>query len=103
MKKKRALFLRIKPISINQFQVLYPLISAILDSNPFCSTEYMERDAVAQAIHILQTTRDIASDVRLHIDVRKQLTLYLFFFLSTSMFNRIIAKGIIPITVMGFR
>ncbi|XP_041363881.1 LOW QUALITY PROTEIN: ras-associating and dilute domain-containing protein-like [Gigantopelta aegis] len=73
-------------------KVLYPLISAILDSNPFCSSEYMEKDAVAQTINILQTTRDVASDVRLHSDVSKQLTMYLFFFLSTSMFNRIIAK-----------
>ncbi|XP_046370034.2 ras-associating and dilute domain-containing protein-like isoform X1 [Haliotis rufescens] len=71
-------------------KILYHVVGKVMDSNPFSGSETWEKDGIGHVLSVLQTTRNIASEVRLHNDVMRQLMTYLLFFLSTSLFNRLI-------------
>ncbi|GFS14005.1 Ras suppressor protein 1 [Elysia marginata] len=48
---------------------------------------------IEQVLNILKVTHYLADSLLLHKDVTKQLMAYLLFFLSTTLFNRVIMKG----------
>ncbi|ESO87124.1 hypothetical protein LOTGIDRAFT_229280 [Lottia gigantea] len=75
-------------------KVLYPLTNKYLDSNPFSETISVETDGVEKTIFILHSALDLAHSVLLHDDVRNQMMTYLLFFIGTSLFNRLMKKGL---------
>ena len=51
-----------------------------------------------RVLHVLRTTLDVSEDVSLHQDVIIQLLTYLIFFVTTTIFNKLMAKGVQALT-----
>ncbi|KAK3090623.1 hypothetical protein FSP39_013235 [Pinctada imbricata] len=74
-------------------KALYVLLPAILDSNPFQDSNGEEkRGGVWKIITIMDSVAKLTNEQHLHTEVTKQLFMYLFFFCSTSLFNRLFQK-----------
>ena len=83
-------------------QALYPILPAVLDGNPFTadsptSGECPPGPTVEGLVHILQSTLATLTHLQLHPNILSQLFCYLFFFTSTSLFNLLMAKGMLVI------
>ncbi|OWF53328.1 ras-associating and dilute domain-containing protein-like [Mizuhopecten yessoensis] len=72
-------------------KALYLLLPILLDGNPF-TEDAGSRHGVGKVIAILDSVAGLVVSLRLHNDVIKQLFMYIFFFCSTSVFNRLFLK-----------
>ncbi|XP_033736728.1 ras-associating and dilute domain-containing protein-like [Pecten maximus] len=72
-------------------KALYLLLPVLLDGNPF-TEDYGSRHGVGKIIAIFDSVAGLVVSLRLHNDVIKQLFMYIFFFCSTSVFNRLFLK-----------
>ncbi|XP_060076128.1 ras-associating and dilute domain-containing protein-like [Ylistrum balloti] len=72
-------------------KALYLLLPVLLDGNPF-TEDGGSRHGVGKVIAILDSVAGLVVSLRLHNDVIKQLYMYIFFFCSTSVFNRLFLK-----------
>ena len=71
------------------------LLPAVLDSNPFSENHGPERrGGVWKIAMVLDVIVQMTNGQQLHTEVTKQLFMYIFFFCSTSVFNRLFLKGI---------
>ncbi|KAJ8319217.1 hypothetical protein KUTeg_004308 [Tegillarca granosa] len=73
-------------------KALYSYLPEILDSNPFSEVEPDRKSGMGKLIGVLNYVAKLTSSQFLHIDVGKQIFMYLFFFCSTSVFNRLLLK-----------
>ncbi|XP_076458329.1 ras-associating and dilute domain-containing protein-like [Babylonia areolata] len=80
-------------------KVLYaPVVEMLLpDSDPSSSAHADSaramKSAMERVLHVLRVTLDVSEDVSLHRDVTIQLVMYLVFFVTTTLFNKLITKG----------
>ncbi|XP_061191277.1 ras-associating and dilute domain-containing protein-like [Saccostrea echinata] len=74
-------------------KALYMLMPAVLDSNPFSENHGPEkRGGVWKITMVLDVIIQMTSGQQLHTEVAKQLFMYIFFFCSTSVFNRLFLR-----------
>uniref|UniRef100_K1RD97 Ras-associating and dilute domain-containing protein n=1 Tax=Magallana gigas TaxID=29159 RepID=K1RD97_MAGGI len=79
-------------------KALYILLPAVLDSNPFSESHGTEkRGGVWKIAMVLDVITQMTNGQQLHTEVTKQLFMYIFFFCSTSVFNRLFLKDAGPI------
>lgn len=88
-------------------QVLYPILPAFLDSNPFKeghsltgkgapvlgSSGLTVPDQVQQVVDVLSETQRLLSDCQLHPEISTQLIAFLFYFINASLFNLLMERG----------
>ncbi|XP_069124217.1 ras-associating and dilute domain-containing protein-like [Argopecten irradians] len=72
-------------------KALYLLLPVLLDGNPF-TEDAGNRHGVGKIVAIFDSVAGLVVSLRLHTDVIKQLFMYIFFFCSTSVFNRLFLK-----------
>ena len=80
--------------AVQIFKVLYPALSAILESNPFSEDDGSnERISMETLLSIFQTTLNFLLDCSVHPQILSQLISYLFFFTNTSLMNTLMTAG----------
>nr|XP_057918481.1 ras-associating and dilute domain-containing protein isoform X2 [Doryrhamphus excisus] len=90
-------------------KVLYPILPAFLDCNPFeedpdpgegASVPHRSRlrfpDEIQQIVAVLNETQRLLSDYQLHPEISTQLIGYLFYFINASLFNLLMERGSEP-------
>lgn len=71
-------------------KALYGLLGSVLDGNPFTESDTMsKRNGMSKITSVLDAVLRLTTTQQLHHDVLKQIFMYLFFFCSTSIFNKL--------------
>lgn len=94
---------------ILSYQVLYPILPALLDCNPFRESPDLQvtgegarvlgssglqvPSEIEQVVEVLTETRRLLSDCQLHPEISSQLIAYLFYFINASLFNSLMERG----------
>ncbi|KAL5018887.1 hypothetical protein ScPMuIL_004609 [Solemya velum] len=73
-------------------KVIYALLPLVLESNPFSDKGSRRHANVGRLTAVLDVIAEQANTTRLNQGVTRQLFSYVFFFTSTSIFNRIFSK-----------
>lgn len=79
-------------ILLNRYKVLYEPINSFME-NASPAIPQSSTPMVGRILDILKAVRRLADDIMLHQEVANQLMVYLLFFVSTTLFNRVISKG----------
>ncbi|XP_042252343.1 ras-associating and dilute domain-containing protein isoform X1 [Thunnus maccoyii] len=93
-------------------KVLYPILPALLDCNPFRESPDLQvigegtrvlgssglqvPSEIEQVVEVLTETRRLLSDCQLHPEISSQLIAYLFYFINASLFNSLMERGSEP-------
>ncbi|XP_019740457.1 ras-associating and dilute domain-containing protein-like isoform X3 [Hippocampus comes] len=91
-------------------KVLYPILPAFLDCNPFKeghsltgkgapvlgSSGLTVPDQVQQVVDVLSETQRLLSNCQLHPEISTQLIAFLFYFINASLFNLLMERGSEP-------
>lgn len=82
--------------SVCALQFLYPVLPALLDCNPFSGGPggLQVPAAVQQVLLVLTRTWKLLSDCRVHPEISSQLMGYMFYFISASLFNSFMERGV---------
>lgn len=91
------------------YQVLYPILPNLLDSNPFRESPDLQVTGenarvlasggpqvpaeMQHLVEVLTETWRLLSDCQLHPEISSQLVGYLFFFINASLFNSLMERG----------
>uniref|UniRef100_A0A3Q2XR78 Ras-associating and dilute domain-containing protein-like n=1 Tax=Hippocampus comes TaxID=109280 RepID=A0A3Q2XR78_HIPCM len=78
-------------------KVLYPILPAFLDCNPFKEGHSLTvPDQVQQVVDVLSETQRLLSNCQLHPEISTQLIAFLFYFINASLFNLLMERGSEP-------